>query len=103
MKHLYTWSAILVIALASVVGDVLISHAMKQVGDVGLLRRRAGLWTVVGRVVGNRNFVLGVAAMAVGFFSLLFALSWGDVQPGWPCGRVFNLHRQCLRRENISA
>ena len=74
MKHLYTWSAIVVIALASVVGDVLISHAMKQVGDVGLLRRRAGLWTVVTRVLGNRNFVLGVGAMAVAFFSLLFAL-----------------------------
>jgi uncharacterized membrane protein len=79
VKHLYTWSAIAVIALASVVGDVLISYAMKQVGDVGLLRRRSGLWTVVARVLGNRNFLLGVGAMAVAFFSLLFALSWGDV------------------------
>jgi drug/metabolite transporter (DMT)-like permease len=83
MKHLYanlyTWSAILAIVLASVVGDVLLSRAMKQVGDVGALRRRRGLWTVIVRVLSNQNFVLGVAAMAVAFFSLLFALSWGDV------------------------
>jgi drug/metabolite transporter (DMT)-like permease len=83
MKHLYanlyTWSAILTVVFASVVGDVLLSRAMKQVGDVGALCRRQGLWTVIVRVLGNQNFVLGVAAMAVAFFSLLFALSWGDV------------------------
>ena len=66
MKHLYatvyTWSAILAVVFASVVGDVLLSRAMKQVGDVGALRRRQGLWTVIVRVVGNQNFVLGVAA-----------------------------------------
>jgi hypothetical protein len=39
MKAVYTWSAILVIVFASVVGDVLLAHAMKQVGDVGELRR----------------------------------------------------------------
>jgi drug/metabolite transporter (DMT)-like permease len=83
MKHLYanlhTWSALLAIVFASVVGDVLLSRAMKQVGDVGALRRRQGLWTIIVRVLGNQNFVLGVAAMAIAFFSLLFALSWGDV------------------------
>ena len=77
--NLYTWSAILAVVFASVVGDVLLSRAMKQVGDVGALRRRRGLGTVIVRVLSDQNFVLGVAAMAVGFFSLLFALSWGDV------------------------
>ena len=83
MKHLssnlYTWSAILAVVFASVIGDVLLSRAMKHVGDVGALRRRRGLWTVIVRVLSNQNFVFGVAAMAVAFFSLLFALSWGDV------------------------
>jgi drug/metabolite transporter (DMT)-like permease len=83
MKHLYTnlytWGAILAVVFASVVGDVLLSRAMKQVGDVGALRHRRGLWTVIVRVLSNQSFVLGVAAMAVAFFSLLFALSWGDV------------------------
>jgi drug/metabolite transporter (DMT)-like permease len=77
--NLYTWGAILAVVFASVVGDVLLSRAMKQVGDVGALRRRRGLWTVIVRVLSNQSFVLGVAAMAVAFFSLLFALSWGDV------------------------
>jgi drug/metabolite transporter (DMT)-like permease len=67
------------IVIASVVGDVLLAHAMKQVGDVGELRKRAGVWAVIRRTLGNRNFFLGVAAMAVSFFCLLFALSWGDV------------------------
>ena len=79
MKHLYTWSGILIVVFFSVVGDILIARAMKQVGDVHALLRRSGIWTVVGRVLSNSNFFLGVAAMAVAFFSLLFALSWGDV------------------------
>jgi len=79
LKHVYTWGAILAIVVASVVGDVLLSRAMKQVGDVGALRRRAGLWTVIGRTLSNPNFLLAVTSMAAAFFSLLFALSWGDV------------------------
>ena len=79
MTHLYTWTAILAIVLASVVGDVLLARAMRQVGDVHALFRRSGLWTIITRVLTNPNFALGVAAMAVAFFSLLFALSWGDV------------------------
>lgn len=79
MKHLYTWSAILAIVIASVVGDILLARAMKQVGDVHALWRRSGPWTVIGRTLTNPNFFLGVTAMSVAFFSLLFALSWGDV------------------------
>jgi uncharacterized membrane protein len=79
MRHAYTWGAIMVIVIASVAGDVLLSRAMKQVGDVGELRTRSGLFAVIGRVLQNSYFLLGIAAMAVAFFSLLFALSWGDV------------------------
>jgi|SRR5579863_1381392 len=79
MKGIYTWSAVLVIVFASVVGDVLLARAMKQVGDVGALWRRAGLGTVIVRTLGNPNFLVGLTAMTMAFFSLLFALSWGDV------------------------
>jgi drug/metabolite transporter (DMT)-like permease len=79
MRHVYTWGGILVVVFFSVVGDILIARAMKQVGDVHALLRSSGLWSVVGRVFSNANFFLGVTAMAVAFFSLLFALSWGDV------------------------
>jgi drug/metabolite transporter (DMT)-like permease len=79
MKHVYTWTAILLVTVASVVGDVLLARAMKQVGDFHQLWRRDGVWHIVGRVLSNLNFYLGVGAMAVAFFCLLFALSWGDV------------------------
>jgi len=79
MKHAYTWTAIAFIVSASVAGDVLLSRAMKQVGDVGELRRRSGFSTVIGRVVRNQYFMVGIFAMAIAFFSLLLALSWGDV------------------------
>jgi drug/metabolite transporter (DMT)-like permease len=79
MKHAYTWGAILAIVLASTTGDVLLSRAMKRVGDVGELWRRSGLLKVSGRILSNPSFLLGIFMMAVAFYSLLFALSWGDV------------------------
>jgi drug/metabolite transporter (DMT)-like permease len=114
MRHLYTWSAILVIVLASVVGDILLARAMKQVGDCHALYRRSGLWAVVGRILSNSTFFLGVCAMALGFFSLLFALSWGDVSLVAPAaasltfiGNAFAakifLHEKVDRRRWIAA
>src|SRR5580704_16537805 len=79
MKQANAWSAIAAIVLASTTGDVLLSRAMKQVGDVGELWRQSGLLTVLGRVLRNPNFLLGVLAMTAAFYSLLFGLSWGDV------------------------
>ena len=58
---------------------------------------------VVARILGNSNFFLGVTAMAVAFFSLLFALSWGDVSLVAPAAGVAYVHRQRLRRENLPA
>jgi drug/metabolite transporter (DMT)-like permease len=79
MRHAYTWAAIAFVVTASVTGDVLLSRAMKQVGDVGELWRKKGVFTVIGQILRHPLFVLGIVAMAVAFFSLLFGLSWGDV------------------------
>lgn len=79
MKFVYEWSAIVAIVLASTTGDVLLSLAMKQVGDVSALYRSAGLWKVISRITSTPSFLLGVLAMTVAFYSLLFGLSWGDV------------------------
>jgi uncharacterized membrane protein len=79
MKQAYAWGAITAIVLASTTGDVLLSRAMKQVGDVGQVWRISGLWSVVGRILRNPSFLLGVMAMTVAFYSLLFGLSWSDV------------------------
>lgn len=75
----YTWVSVLAVALTSVIGDVLLSRAMRQVGDVNDLWRRFGAWAVLQRTLGNALFFAGVLAMALSFFSLLFSLSWGDV------------------------
>jgi drug/metabolite transporter (DMT)-like permease len=77
--HAYAWGAIAAIVVASTAGDVLLSRAMKQVGDVGRVWRQFGLLTVAGRILRNPNFLFGLAAMAAGFYSLLFGLSWADV------------------------
>ena len=79
MRHLYTWCGILLVVSFSVVGDVTMSRAMKQVGDLHALRQRFGIGTVICRIFSNSTFFVAVAAMAVSFFSLLFSLSWGDV------------------------
>ncbi len=114
MTHLYTWSGIIVVVFFSVVGDIVLARAMKQVGDVHALWRRSGLGTVIVRVLSNPNFFLGVSAMAAAFFSLLFALSWGDVSLVAPAaasltfiGNAFAakifLHEKVDRRRWIAA
>jgi len=79
VKELYTWCSVLSVVLASTSGDVLLSGAMKKVGDVGELRRRLGTRVLVGRLLRTRTFLVGLGCMAVAFYSLLFALSWNDV------------------------
>jgi len=114
MRHLYTWSGILVVVFFSVVGDVLIARAMKQVGDVHALWERSGFWAVVSRILSNGTIYMGVAAMAVAFFSLLFSLSWGDVSLVAPaaasltfignaCAAKIFLHEKVDRRRWIAA
>lgn len=79
MKHLYTWCGISAVVFFSVVGDILMARAMKQVGDMHALLKARGLRTVIMRILSTPSFFLGVAGMAMAFFSLLFALSWADV------------------------
>lgn len=76
---LYTWSFIVLVVLASTAGDILQAYAMRSIGDLGDLRRRRGLGYVIYRVVTSPTFMLGLLFMAVAFYSLLIALSWGDV------------------------
>jgi drug/metabolite transporter (DMT)-like permease len=79
MKELYTWCSVFAVVLASTTGDVLLSGAMKQVGDISELRRRCGILVVIARILRTRTFLLGLCCMAVAFYSLLLALSWNDV------------------------
>jgi drug/metabolite transporter (DMT)-like permease len=79
MTHFYAWLGVFLIVVTSTTGDCLLARAMKQVGDLGDLRKRRGIVETVLRVLGTPSLMLGIAFMALSFFSLLFALSWGDV------------------------
>lgn len=79
MKSLELWTAIFVIVLASSGGDVLLSSAMKRIGDLGQLRTSRGVFAVVGRVFAEKRFLLALGCFSIGFFSLLTALSWGEL------------------------
>jgi drug/metabolite transporter (DMT)-like permease len=79
MTNVAVWSGIAAVVVASTIGDVLQSSAMKELGDLGLIRKSHGLLGVIRRVVTNARFMIGLCFMAVAFFSLLITLSWGDV------------------------
>jgi drug/metabolite transporter (DMT)-like permease len=79
MNHVAVWSGIAAVVITSTIGDVLQSRAMKEIGDLGLVRKEHGLRGVIFRVITNARFMIGLAFMAVGFFCLLITLSWGDV------------------------
>ena len=79
MRSLETWGAIAAIVLASSAGDVLLSSAMKRIGDLHELHASRGLLVVVGRVFAEKRFLLALCCLCFGFFSLLTALSWADL------------------------
>ena len=106
MKFAYTWGSILVVVAASVTGDILVSLAMKQVGDLGHIYRDRGLGATIKAVVGNGTLWSGVFFMALAFFSLLFALSWADVSLVAPASAALTfignaLTAKVFLRENV--
>ena len=114
MESLKLWSAISLLVLTSSAGDVLLSSAMKRIGDLDQLRASKGLTAVIGRVFSEKRFFLGLIAMTVSFFCLLTALSWGEASLVAPasasltfvCSAVlakFFLHEDVDRRRWISA
>jgi drug/metabolite transporter (DMT)-like permease len=79
MNHFYAWLGVFLIVVTSTAGDCLLARAMKQVGDLGAIRKQSGLAQTILRVLRTPSLMIGIAFMALSFFSLLFALSWGDV------------------------
>lgn len=114
MNDLYAWGAIALITLAATTGDVLLAYSMRRVGDVGELWKTHGLFAVAARILTTPTFFLGVGAMAVAFYSLLFGLSWGNLSLVVPASasltfvanalaaRIF-LHERVSRRRWIAA
>jgi drug/metabolite transporter (DMT)-like permease len=52
---------------------------MKRIGDLNELRAGRGTLAVVGRVFSQKRFLLALCCFSIGFFSLLTALSWGEL------------------------
>jgi drug/metabolite transporter (DMT)-like permease len=76
---IYTWSTIVIMVLSTTVGDILLARAMKQVGDLGALRRSSGILAVIKAAMLNIDMLAALFFFAVGFFTLLVSLSWADL------------------------
>jgi uncharacterized membrane protein len=114
MNSLKLWIAIATLVMASSTGDVLLSAAMKRIGDLDEIRATKGIFAVIGRVTREKLFLLGLACLIFSFFCLLTALSWGDASLVAPASasltyissavlaKVF-LHENVDRRRWLSA
>ena len=69
---------IAIVVLGGTAGDVAVSHDMKQIGEIDTLRP-AAIGRILVRAFRMGWMWIGIALMAVGFFSLLALLSWADV------------------------
>jgi drug/metabolite transporter (DMT)-like permease len=76
---LATIAMVLAIAVTATAGDILTASAMRQIGDLDIIRAKSGLPGAALAVVTNGRFGLGVLCLALSFFSLLFAFSHRDL------------------------
>ncbi len=81
---LITWSCIGVVAALAIAGEVLIAAAMRQLGDLDLIRAQSGLPGTIRAVVGNPVFFSGALCMALNFFAMLYTLSKVDLSLAAP-------------------
>ncbi len=75
LNMFHIWSSIIVVAVCAVTGDVLTARAMRRVGDLDEIRAKSGLPGAIRAVLSEPAFPLGVLAMTLSFFSLLYALA----------------------------
>ena len=76
--HAGFWPAAAMIAaivLLSSTGEVIMSAAMKSVGDLDKIRERSGLIGAVRAVLTCPLFFVGLTFLTLAFFALLFALN----------------------------
>jgi drug/metabolite transporter (DMT)-like permease len=76
---LATVAMVLAIVVTATAGDILTASAMRQIGDLDIIRSRRGLLGASAAVVTNGRFGLGVLCLALSFFALLFAFSHRDL------------------------
>ncbi len=69
---------ILVVVLATSIGDVLMARGLKHVGEISSLQL-ARLFQVGRRIARNRDFLLGLLSLVISFFAFLGVLSTTDM------------------------
>ena len=87
ISFLHSWSAILAVAALAITGEVLIAGAMRQLGDLDLLRDRPGIRGYLGptrAVLSSPLFLTGALCMALNFFAMLYTLSIVDLSLAAP-------------------
>ena len=67
-----------VVILGTTGGEVAVTHAMKQIGELHHFSPRSVL-SFLARALREKWFWAGIGLLAIGFFSLLDLLSWADV------------------------
>jgi drug/metabolite transporter (DMT)-like permease len=74
---------IAIIVLSNAAGDVLITRAMKQVGEISTMNP-GQLLRIVRKVFRNGNFLAGVLSLGAGFGAFLIVLSHADLSFVFP-------------------
>ncbi len=72
------WVLLGIVVLAGTAGEIAVTRAMKQIGEVRQFHPRA-LIRVLGRALRIGWMWLGLGLLAMAFFSLLTLLSWENV------------------------
>lgn len=67
-----------IVVLGTTGGEVAVTHAMKQIGEVRSFAI-GSLLRFLGRALREKWFWVGIGLLAISFFSLLTLLSWADV------------------------
>ena len=66
-----------IVVLTGTAGDICVTHAMKKIGEVPSFRPSVML-PMLASAFRHASMWMGIALMAVAFFSLLALLSWAD-------------------------
>ena len=73
-----TFLFLAIVVLSGTAGDIAVTHAMKQIGEVKNFSPRA-LLGVLRLALKSKWMWLAIALMTAAFFALLAVLSWADV------------------------
>jgi drug/metabolite transporter (DMT)-like permease len=79
MNTAYAWGFIALVVFSGSAGDVLLAKGMTSIGDLDEIKAKYGFLGAVRSVITSYWFMGGIGCMTISFFSLLIALSWGDL------------------------